>query len=61
MIMIINLIIIIIVIIYALRQTAEIVNDRIPRGDFPTTEEPRNSAFLGTCGFYALWQEMLYC
>jgi len=25
------------------------------------TEEPRNSAFQGTSGFYALLQEMPYC
>ena len=25
------------------------------------TEEPRNSAFQGTCGFYALLREMPYC
>ena len=25
------------------------------------TEEPRNSAFQGTCGFYALLQEMPHC
>ena len=29
--------------------------------DQSVTEEPRNSAFQGTCGFYALLQEMPYC
>ena len=24
-------------------------------------EEPQNSEFQGTCGFYALLREMLYC
>ena len=28
---------------------------------FRYTEEPRNSAFQGTCGFYALLREMPYC
>ena len=46
----------------AIRVMRETISDtRYARSKMICTEERANSAFQGTCGFYALLREMPYC